>query len=260
MKAPDRSRPCLPLLLFALLPAFAANAQVSPSSPAVSRAAPILAPVEIAVTDPRVLQSWRADLGTHSIIFHRMLAVEPPLVPRRIVAAPALAPSTAPAKKFEVLALAATVYDRRISHVRWSHEGRPCQAFSNIDFHLLRGLGQVETEDTVYLLLLSVSAESTEIAGLDKSEVKLPALGDLSSERAEYLTAEESGLPIPNAAFAGMEALHRYFDTHRATLLAEAERREAAQREREEREAQPPPPADVVIQFWDIKVGPYRIR
>ena len=122
----------------------------------------------------QVLKTRRIPLGDHSIYLN---AVVPPILP---VAPPAsrtpsaaevaeaeVAEAREPRKKFDVLFLSATVYDRRVTEIRWQGETGEHRFFSNIDFNLLIGVGGLETSDTIYTLMLALGNEpSAESDGL----------------------------------------------------------------------------------------------
>jgi hypothetical protein len=87
---------------------------------------------------------------------------------------------------------------------------------------------------------------------------QIPALPEFSQTRSEYFVVEDQGGPLPDEALLGLEALHVYFDAHRARIIEEAARREAAQAAREQwLKDHPPVPKDTVINFWPIRSRVY---
>jgi hypothetical protein len=202
----------------------------------------------------RVLQRQVVDLGERSIIFNRVAPPAPAKAQARATqsAASPTSGTTAeveePQKKFEVLSLSATVYDHRVTELRWSHDQREYRAFSNIDFNYFCGVGEIETEDTVYMLIMGIGDQPRENA----ANVPLPE--SFSPTRSEYRLSNETESAVPLEALAAMDALHRYFDSHRARLIEEHAKREAQRIAREEwLKAHPPVPKDTVINFWPKK-------
>ncbi len=200
----------------------------------------------------RVLEQTRIDLGDHKLILNR---VAPPVLPKSHAVVQPPPPFSAEAaetarrregKKSAVLFLTVTVYDREVSLLRWFGEGGEGRAYSNIDFNLLGGLGVIETEDTVYSLLLGLGNEARTAASRP-----VPPLSQFSPARAEYFLAEDKAKPADAEALAALDALHRYYDAHRAQLAEDYKKREAARAERESQaKAHPPVPRNTVINFW----------
>ena len=225
--------------------AFAAAASESPKLPPINF---------------QILERQEIQIGDRKIIQNR---VAPPVLPepRAVVAqppAPLSAESVQTAlrregKKSEVLFLSATVYDRAVTQLRWFGEAGECRAFSNIDFNFLSGLGEIETEDTVYSILMGLENESRAVpTGQDRGgTAQIPLLSQFSPARAEYFVVGDKAKPATAEALAGMDALHRYYDAHRVKLTEDYRKREAARVEREVRlKAHPPVPQDTVINFW----------
>jgi hypothetical protein len=108
----------------------------------------------------QVLQTRRIPVGNRSIIFNR---VEPPaLPPRPAVVVPQVAAPTGEElnaleesqakyarKKREALFISATVFNNTVTELYWTHHGRQCHAFSNINFNYFAGLVEFETDDIV---------------------------------------------------------------------------------------------------------------
>jgi hypothetical protein len=220
-------------------------------------------------TDLRVLESLEYDLGNRSVIFNRVQL--PPARPAPVSTAPVAAPVSPEIeeinrrranKKSEMLFLSATVYDRRVTEVRWSSQGRDYRAFSNIDFHYLAGAGEIETADTVYMLVMGLGdGTSEEVAAFNQNAAArgwplktLPAPESFSQTRSEYRLIGETISTAAPEALAAMDALHAFFDTNRATLLANYAKREADRIAREQwLKDHPPVPKDTVINFWPKK-------
>ena len=234
-----------------------------------------IVPQQPPLLEMRVLQTRRVSLGDRSIIFNR---VQPPVlrpqpeVPVLPLAVPteeerqaleALQAKYAQ-KKRVALFISATVFNNAVTELYWTHNGRQCRAFSNINFNYFAGMAELETDDTVCWLLMAVvnnqvaPDDSQTAASRAQGDKQVPALSEFSQTRSEYIVVEDQGGPLPDEALVGIEALHGYFDANRARIIEEAAKREAAQAAREQwLKDHPPVPKDTVINFWPIKSRVY---
>jgi hypothetical protein len=230
----------------------------------------------------KVLDGVEVKFPGRSIFYQR---VEPPAAPaaRAPVTAPvakvlSLAGSAAAearaAKKFELLMLSATVYDRQVTELRWRSGNRDYHAWSNIDFNYLSGQGEIETEDCVYFLIMGLGNETREsvaewnrfapewerlaaaegLAGQWESKA-VPDLAKFPAGRSAYLL---SGEAPADASLAALDALHRYFDANRLRFISDYAKREEERTAREQwLKEHPPTPQDTVINFWPKKSRNY---
>ncbi len=90
-------------------------------------------------------------------------------------------------KKSQMLFLFVTVFDRGVTVLHWCAGGREFRALSNIDFNYLTTLGQIETEDTVYGLMLAIGNEPIEALDAERGVL----LSKLSKTRSEYTLIED---------------------------------------------------------------------
>lgn len=216
----------------------------------------------------QVLEQKRINLGTRSIFLNRVV---PPVLPElppppppptaeQIAAAQAEWERLGPHKKYEILFLSATVYDRKVTEVRWFGRKGESKIFSNIDFNYLRGAGEFETEDTVYMLLMGIGDETSEqVEGFNqyaaeqgwpkKSWKQIPKPETFSPARSEYMVMEDA-VPLEED-LAAMDALHVYFDTNKQRLIDGYNKLEVANAERAQwLKEHPPIPKDTIINFW----------
>jgi hypothetical protein len=219
-------------------------------------------PVRSTTAASRVSAAWQADFGDEVIIYRR---VPPRALPalRKLESAPLNAQEAAAVrakalKLQTLLFLSCTVYDRRVTEMRWEHEGRRYRAWSNIDGNYLRGLAEFETADTVYSLMLGIGEASDPGSDRNARSEFSSASGlnriPLSSEfvgRCSYILADGAEDASP-AALAGLNALHAYFDSHRTELIEAYETRLAAEAERQRKLALEPRDArkTIVIDYW----------
>lgn len=233
------------------------------------------APTETKPTELQVIEGVEVKLPDRSIFYQRVappvaLAKPPsvrvpqpaPLTPEQSALAEARAK-----KNFDVLMILATVHDRRMTELRWYVGGHEYRAWSNIDFNYLAGHGEIETEDTVYLLIMGIGNDSAEAVEAVKQNAaafgsswhkELPPAESFSGKRSEYLLANVEKETPPPEALAPLDALHTYYDANRQRLAEEYIRREADRIAREQwlRE-HPSVPQNTVINFWPKKSRTY---
>lgn len=228
------------------------------TSTSAQETAPVQSPARAALTVLAQTSVRQQDGG--AVIFQRIEA--PPPQPARTVQAVILTAEEEAIrlrrghKESEIITLSATVHDDGFTSLRCAVNGGPSiKALSNIDFRLLEGIGtDVETETTVYTLIMGIGAE--EEGPLEAAQAVLakqfPQDGTpayvLTEIKTAALTAEEQ------RAARVLDVLHDYLETN-LTWLAQlqAQRKiERLAREMAERNAPPPPPRHSVIQFWPL--------
>jgi hypothetical protein len=212
----------------------------------------------------QVLERWKADLGNRSIIYNR---VAPPVLPATEPSAEPAAEATTqqtaggddsqqPEKKIETLFVFGTVYNHRVTELRWYGEGREYRAFSTIDFAHFCGSAEFETEDTIYTFMLAVNDETTADLvqyGAEHGWPKQAALLDRS--HSQYLLAD--GSAPPEASLSAIDLLHLYYDMDRQNLVDVYTKREAERIKQEQHPEPPAVPQDTVINFWPKKSSVY---
>ena len=207
----------------------------------------------------RVIRRTITDAGDHFVVLNR---VAPPVLPSQ--PAP-VSPSSGPplsaeaqeaqaqrdTKRRAARGLSATVYDRQLTQLCWSVAGQRFIAFSNIDFNFLSNVMEIETEDTVYQLLLAVTNEARPAGDVDPNATPIPPVSWFSPIRSEYLLLEDEAAPLPDGSVPGLDAIHMHFDAHRQQLIADYAAREAARLLREQWLADhPPEPVETTVNFW----------
>jgi hypothetical protein len=172
------------------------------------------------------------------------------------------------AKKHETLLLTATVYEQRVTDVRWHQQGREYRAWSNVDFNHLAGVSEIETVDHIYQLLIGVTNQTAaEIEAFNRSITErglpaavmkpLPPAIAWNLERAEYQFVPETAA-VPAEVTAFLDTLHIYYDAHRDALAEQAAQRAAEQATRAQwLKDHPPMPKDTVVRFWPLKSRKY---
>ena len=152
------------------------------------------------------------------------------------------------AKQQKVLFFSATVFDHKLTELQWSEEGRKYRAFSNIDFQYFSGMGEIETADTIYTLMMALDSGTAETFAERTRE--FPQVALLPTDRVAWLPFE-GFTPESTPVVTEWDSIHRFFDTHREEMIRGYQQREAANAERE-RQLRENPPArkNTVIRYW----------
>lgn len=197
-----------------------------------------------------------------SITFRQVVppVVAPQAQPAAVMAVPALTAADAaalsqmPMKEAKMLSISASVKANGVTVLRWiCGESQRLQAVSNVDFRYLAGLGNLETEQASYFLILSAGPDEQAMTNAEALAAQsLPVNGDaafaLFGGSGPASSADESALDA-------MESLLDYFDSHREELVKLQAQREAdrAARELAALNAPPPPPRHSVVHFWPLQ-------
>lgn len=230
----------------------------------------------VAGSETRVLDSQEVDLGPRSIIYNRLetpaLKPQPtpaPAPPARRQAAPTAEELVAirawEAKTDVFLFLSCTVFDRKVTEVRWWREDGEYIVWSGIDFNYLRSILDFETDTTRYLIFLGIGDESMDSLREWNAEVdrrglsadlkrSLSLLPVLSSSSPQYRIVSYPKTGIAPEAKAAFDAIHQYFNSNRERLISEFEASEQARIAHEAwLKAHPPQPKDTTINFFPIR-------
>ena len=195
-----------------------------------------------------VLSRQVVEAGDHRIIFER---VTPPVhAPKsaQISATAAQAESsTEPEPK--PLLLSCTVHAGEMTELRWQTVHGEFVVWSSINFHLLGPVDHFEHDGQMWRLAYGIGDEAEVLPAL----TAFRALPQPEGGAVWYHVAQAPAAAVAED-YAGVYALHRYFEAHRADLetrysqmLAENAARAA------ERAANPPIKQDTVIRFWPVK-------
>lgn len=152
-----------------------------------------------------------------------------------------------------MLSISASVHAGGLTVLHWScGASQRAQAVSNVDFRYLAGLGNLETAQANYLLVMSLGPDEQPLSAEEAWAAKwLPASGRPSFVLLNGKSAE--GKEAATALHA-MEALLDYFETSQDELVkqyAQREQERAAQ-ELAKCNAPPPGPKHTVLNFWPI--------
>ena len=204
----------------------------------------------------QVLERTVVQHGDHSIIYQRVAPppAAAPSAPAPVPVAKALSPQELEtqqrreAKHHAVLFFSATVLDRRVTELRWSDDGKEYRAFSNIDFRYFSGMGEIETTDAIYTVMLALDSGTAET--LAERTREFPQIAVLPKDRAAWVPADGSG-QTNTTGMTALDAIHPYYDAHREALIQAYGEREAARAEAERQlREHPPVRKDTVITYW----------
>lgn len=205
----------------------------------------------------RVLDSVEFDYGDHSIFYNRVAtpplkpAWQKPVVPPYVPTAEEVARAERIEAKRQVnLWISCTVFDGQFTEVRIPQDDQEVVIHSTIDFTLLAPGFDLETEDSFYSLYMGLGDAPREEFSEEWPARLLAAAA--KAGKSKWLVV---GNTQPSAdTVRTIEDIHRYFDAHRESLIAQKAQGEAAQKAHEEwLKANPPVPEDIVINYFLIR-------
>jgi len=213
-----------------------------------------------ALDNARILESVEVDYGDHSVFYNRVESpalkpeTERPVVAPRVPTAAELEQAArVDSLRYVQLWLSCTVFDGKFTEVRLQQDGAEVVIFSTIDFNVLASGLDLETADSYYNLFMGIGdASREEFVGVWPTRLLAEAA---KTGQAKWQVISKG--PVPPDLRRTIGDLHRYYDTHRARLLAQRAERDAAQRAHEEWiKANPPVPEDIVINYFSIPSEP----
>jgi hypothetical protein len=216
-------------------------------------------PPRLDIPASNTVTSWTFDRGDHTITIQKVRPVMLPAPPDEALPADparqgAFRQILANRPRRELVCLSATVYDHRATLLRWfGSNGRMFEAWSNIDFNLMRGVGAVQQGDTEhYLLYLGLGNVDTARLAARWSEFgrsyrppAIPTLPPLAETQPTLVVTK--GDPT-SAEMNALNALHELYRLEHPRLKASHERMCILNAQlAAERIANPPKPPDLII-------------
>ncbi|MEI6789524.1 MAG: hypothetical protein WCL49_13700 [bacterium] len=220
-----------------------------------------------AVLESDVLQRFSKTERGRTITMEELVPLEePPMVEKAAV--PVLSPEEIAARRAEwleerrahpvvSLGLSGTVYDHRATLLRWTHGGEEYEAWSNLDFNVMKDTNSVEVGSTTYLIFMMIGDESTTPRIVESGVIiasKVPTIPPIPKEPGFVLV---KGNPENLVATGGIRKLHELYRTHKAQFddaYKQRLRYEAAAKAWEKEH--PPQPENVTIRWWRGKRAP----
>lgn len=208
----------------------------------------------------RVLDSVEVDYGDHSVFYNRVATPplkpvwQKPVVPPYVPTAEEIARAERIDAKREVnLWLSCTVFDGQFTEMRIPQDGQEVVIQSSIDFNLLAQGFDLETADSFYSLFMGLGdVTREEFTGVWPERL----LAEAAKSGVSKWQVVSKLQPTADTVRT-IEDIHRYFDAHRESLIAQKAQRDAAQKAYEEWiKANPPVPEDIVINYFSIPSEP----
>jgi len=202
-----------------------------------------------------------------------MQMIAPPVLPD--APAPDLAVSAAAAQAFHAsrvegpprrtLGLTATIYDHQKTYLEWTFNGEKFAAWSNVDFNYLAQIGDVPTEQNVFMMMMfPVNANTAALATLAERRGKTyqpPTIPAFATDEPSFVIV--SGDASNAAALAPIASLHQIYKTNSARLKADYQQHLAdAAAQAAYDQAHPKQPTNTVVQFWkrDVPATPANVQ
>jgi hypothetical protein len=199
----------------------------------------------------QILDQTSVWIGNHSITLNR---VSPPVFPPAAgISAPAPLPPVY--ANNVVLTCWATVYDGKLTVLRWPIGDQSMVAVSNIDFDYLSALGGFAEGSTFYEIITFLDNESSQDADPQDAAWLRQAQNSLQPTIPGYLIV--SGTASPEE-LQGLDAVHLYFGANRTSLVQAYTLRQAEfAAEKLHLKLYPPVRPATVINYWPIKSSVY---
>ncbi len=154
----------------------------------------------------------------------------------------------------EWLSISATVYDERVSLVRWRHEKEEYFCWSNVHFGHLSGVGQFRAGKKRYSLWMGWSRMKSEWLAEDAWPGPPPEL-------PEGLPQFETIGEVPDEALETVTLLHKIYAREGKRLAeAYAKRREANEARKKWQAENPPPPREIEVILWPSRTARFMTR
>lgn len=200
-------------------------------------------------TESVVLSRQVVQKADHKIIFERIV---PPVA--AFAKTPSVVVATAPQLPRKVLSLSCTVFNHEFTEVRWSDAaGAEFVIWSSIDFTPFMGRSSAgfEFNGVRYDLFLGLGDAAADAATEPLKVFR--SLTPAKSEASWYAVVKQPE-SLSADAYAGIEALHVYYDANKTAIIAEHAQMKVANAARVAFEkAHPPVKQDTLIRFWPIQ-------
>lgn len=165
-------------------------------------------------------------------------------------------------ERMKIISVIATVYDKSITHVRWSDKERQqYSAWIRADFNLFRPIQEFTVGDQTYRLSAIVLNESSndleerrKLAQQEGYDIQLPTIPDLppatDGVTEYYVESDDPAIFEDASAFEGIEAMLFHLDASHADMLTALKDQEALSEARKRYREANPASKDVQINYW----------
>lgn len=198
-----------------------------------------------------VLERREVNMGERKLIANRVADPKLPKLKKKEKSVPSsvsLPPdfTSYTPKEQHTLLLSATIHEGEptVTHLRWrGADGVEFEAWSNIDWDLMRGIMTLSSETDEYLVFQGVGPPS--------QSDDVPALPPFTEGKAEYFVFADSTTAIDDDAYEGIDLLHSYYEANEAELTVLHQRHEALSAAKKRYDAEnPKKPKNTVVHFW----------
>ena len=210
---------------------------------------------------PQVLKRTVVVMPDHKVIYER---VRTPSAAAAQVTPPVVVPTAPPTTNTprlprKVLSLSCEVFNHEFTQIRWRDALGEYVIWSSLDLSTLTGrsAGGFDLGGVSYSLFmglgLSLDEEAAEPLAAFRA-IEKPAGSASWYVVLQQPSAVAESAALADAAFAGIDALHTFYDANETTILAEHQALKAENAARVAYAlAHPPVKGDTVIQLWPIQ-------
>jgi hypothetical protein len=231
------------------------DASVSAQIPVISDFVPPVEKPRVAPRSFRPVKNLEVRSAGRSI---RSQVVKDPKIPRppsppsprdvTPISDEALAKLLARFQQTVYVGIGATVYNGERSKVQWSYNGERYEAWSNVDFRLFQGIGEVKRNGRTFSYMLMASG--LDYHPLDRAKpLPVPEHPELPELDVAYVVT--TGDDENEEALEVITALHELYADRKDELeAAYVKRVKYAEDASAWRKANPPQPRDIKVSFW----------
>jgi hypothetical protein len=242
-------------LLYFLITLASSSFIIAQDSAVPRRASKEVPRVRKGVNHSPILEELELRKGAGSTVFRRVVPPVVPVPPAKVAAQSDVElaeEATGPVKRAEVLLLSATVFDRKLTELKWAEGGQQFRAWSNVDFNHFTGVMQVESAEAIYSVMLAMDNRSiADAAASGELPKDFPAAAKFQKPVSYFVVQGAEASP---ESLAGLDALHIYFEKHREQMIAAATLRAA---QPQPAPIEPQPAGRTIIEFWPKKSRNY---
>ncbi len=204
-------------------------------------------------------------------ITYQLLDDPPPSISTKVTTEKQMAsmdkkePEPADHKRQAVLFLSNTVYDHKVTEMRWDRSGLHYRILiNNLDFGLMRGVGRMTTPETTYTLVLGIGESTlTNENQPSESPAKKQLLEQFENGTQDFWDAagfqllQAKGSPADltqTIEYKSLKDLLNFYAANRDNLIRQQDIQKAENEARKRWEdAQPRGPQNATLQFWPLK-------
>lgn len=225
--------------------------------------------IPASVSAARILDIQEVELENRKIIYNRIETPELKQESQKPAVAPVAAPAMSAQEEEELriweakfqysLCLSVTVYDGKVSELRWWEDGLENVVWSNINFMHFCPFWDLETTDAYYWLMVwgweTTTSEVLAMNAQAKTSEQLTHLPPVTLPSFEKAGPKwQAASRLSEGAKRAMNDFHEYYRKHGGQMAGAYARQEADAKAQEEwLKAHPPIPQDTIINYFPIR-------